>query len=552
VFRLIAIYARVSTGLQVNEGTSLDGQIELCLKKAYELEFTKDEIKIYKEEGMTGEDVDRPALNRLRNDVSLGLTSHIICTHPDRLSRDLTDKLIVCREFEKHGVQLIFVDTEYGNTPEGQLFFNMQSVIAQYELAQIKKRTVRGRLDTVRKKQKVMPMRVAPFGYDFSDGQLLINEREAEFVKLIYDWYVFDRLTMRQIGEKLCELGCYPKRGENKHWNASSIRRILTSEIYVGRYYYNKRKFQKLRGEKTPGGKPRRKYEYRDRSEWIEVEVPAIIDEALFEMAQQQKGRNKKTFSGHVKHEYLLRSLLKCGNCGHAWVSTTYPGDHGKTYPVYRCNNKYPRKYGNIDIQGCDTRTIRADMLDEYVWNQIKELVLNPDVFLQASQKQEDAATGTLRKTLAAIEKQIAGKEKEKEKIKRMFILEVISEDEMRSDVARINREIERLQVEAKRYEDLLNARTRNLRSIDIVNRMINTIKQSIESKEGDKKALSFREKRNILEMLVNEIIIEFQGEEVVLTYVGILDELLKKKLSDCRNEGISNDFTSRTYHQKI
>lgn len=548
---MIAIYARVSTGLQVNEGTSLDGQVELCLKKARELGFAEDVIKIYKEEGMTGEDIDRPAMNLLRNDVSLGLISHVICTHPDRLSRDLTDKLIVCREFEKHGAELVFVDTEYRNTPEGQLFFNMQSVIAQYELAQIKKRTVRGRLDTVRKKQKVMPMRTAPFGYDFYDGQFVINEREAEFVKLIYDWYVYDRLTMRQIGEKLCELGCYPKRGESKYWSASSIRRILTSEIYVGRYYYNRRKFTKIRGEKTSGGKPKRKYEYRDRSDWIEVEVPAIIDEVLFEMAQQLKDRNRKVFSGNVRHEYLLRSLLRCGKCGHSWVCTTYPGDHGKTYPVYRCNNKYPRKYGS-EIQGCDARTIRADMLDGYVWNQIKELVLNPDVFLQARARREDASAATLRRTLDAIEKQIAGKEKEKEKIKRMFIIEVISEDEMRSDVARVNQEIERLQAEAEKYENLLNARTKNLKSIDIVNRMLNAIKQNIESEEGDGRALSFREKRNILEMLVNEIIVEFQGEEVVLTYVGILDELLKKKLSDCRNEGISNDFTSRTYHQKI
>ncbi|HHW40750.1 MAG TPA: recombinase family protein [Syntrophomonadaceae bacterium] len=549
---MIAIYARVSTGLQVTEGTSLDGQIELCLKKAFELGFTKDEVKIYKEEGMTGEDIDRPTMNRLRTDVSLGFITHVICTHPDRLSRDLTDKLIVCREFEKHGVRLVFVDTEYRNTPEGQLFFNMQSVIAQYELSQIKKRTIRGRLDTVRKKQKVMPMRVPPFGYDLTDGRLVINEREAEFVKMIYNWYVFDRLTMRQIGEKLCALGCYPKRGENKYWNASSIRRILTSEIYVGRYYYNRRRFHKLKGEKTAGGKPRRKYEYRDRSEWIEVEVPAIIDEALFEMAQQQKIRNRKILSGHIRHDYLLRSLLKCGKCGHAWVSTTYPGDHGKTYPVYRCNNKYPRKFGSKEVGGCDTRTIRADMLDGYVWNQIKELVLNPELFLKAAQKQGDAAAAALRKTLDAVDKQIEVKEKEKEKIKRMFVLETISEDEMRSDVARVNQEIERLQAEAKKYKNLLNARRRNLRSIDIVNRLINTIKHGIESEEEDKKALLFREKRNIIEMLVSEIIVEFQGEEVILTYMGILDELLKKKLIEYRNEGVSNNIVSSPQHQKI
>lgn len=63
----------------------------------------------------------------------------IDCYAPDRLTRDLTDKLIICRELEKNDVELIFVDTEYLTTPEGQLFFNMMSSIAQYELQLIKK-----------------------------------------------------------------------------------------------------------------------------------------------------------------------------------------------------------------------------------------------------------------------------------------------------------------------------------------------------------------------------------------------------------------------------
>ena len=128
-------------------------------------------------------------------------------THPDRLSRDLTDKLFICREFEIHDVKLVFVDTDYQVTPEGLLFFNLMSVIAQYELSLIKKRTVRGRLRAVEKDKKIMPMRVAPFGYEKSDQTLVINEKEAIAVRKIYDWYINDRLTLRQIGDKLYEMG---------------------------------------------------------------------------------------------------------------------------------------------------------------------------------------------------------------------------------------------------------------------------------------------------------------------------------------------------------
>ncbi|MDT2238649.1 recombinase family protein [Paenibacillus larvae] len=126
------------------------------------------------------------------------------------------------------------------------------SVIAQYELSLIKKRTVRGRLKAVEKENKIMPMRTAPYGYDIIGSKLVINEEEARFVRYIYEWYVHQRWTIRQIGEKLVELGAIPKRKESRSWSASSIQRILTSEIYIGRYYYNRRKTGKVKGQKTP------------------------------------------------------------------------------------------------------------------------------------------------------------------------------------------------------------------------------------------------------------------------------------------------------------
>jgi site-specific DNA recombinase len=265
-----AIYVRVSTGLQVTDGTSLEGQVELCRRKAAELGFSSSDTIIYKEEGISGEEIDRPAMNRMRQDIAARLISHVIITHPDRLSRDLTDKLFICREFESNHIELIFVDTEYKSTPEGQLFFNLMSVIAQYELSLIKKRTVRGRIKAVQNEKKIMPMRVPPYGYDLVDHQLIINELEAKFVKKIYHWYAHENYTLRQIGDQLYKLGAVPKRKESKNWSASSIQRVLTSEIYIGKFYYNRRNTKKVKGEKTNAGAPRKTYDFRDEKEWIE------------------------------------------------------------------------------------------------------------------------------------------------------------------------------------------------------------------------------------------------------------------------------------------
>ncbi|WP_244863142.1 recombinase family protein [Paenibacillus cisolokensis] len=74
----------------------------------------------------------------------------------------------------------------------------------------------------------------------------------------MYHWYVYDHYTFREIGERLYSLGAVPKRGESRNWSASSIRRVLTSEVYIGKFYYNRRETRKIRGEKTKNGTPKK------------------------------------------------------------------------------------------------------------------------------------------------------------------------------------------------------------------------------------------------------------------------------------------------------
>ena len=172
-----------------------------------------------------------------------------------------------------------------------------------------------------------MPMRVAPYGYDLNNSKLTINEEEAKFVEKIYYWYVNEGLTLRQIGDRLYEQGAIPKRKESMNFGASSIRRILTSEIYIGRYIYNKRKTQKKKGEKTASGKPKKIYDYRDSVEWkIIDDIPAIIDKEIYEKAQEQKEKNKTQKGGNIKNQYLLKGLIRCPHCNRTWNCTTYSG----------------------------------------------------------------------------------------------------------------------------------------------------------------------------------------------------------------------------------
>ncbi|MDB5052693.1 MAG: cisA [Bacilli bacterium] len=542
------VYPRVSTGLQVTDGTSLEGQVELCIRKAKELGFSESNIKIYKEEGFSGEDIDRPALNQLRYDVALGTISHVIITHPDRLSRDLTDKLFICREFESRDVELVFVDTEYKNTPEGHLFFNLMSVIAQYELSLIKKRTVRGRLKAVEKDKKIMPMRVPSYGYDFIEQKLLINEKEAEFVKQIYGWYVYDNLTLREIGNKLYKLGAIPKRAESKNWCASSIQRILTSEVYIGKYYYNRRSTRKIKGERTITGAPKKTYEFRDEKDWLCVEVPSIIDVELFKLAQLQRLKNTKK-SGNIKYEYLLKSLLRCGHCGRTWQSTTYSGREDKEtgkrvpYTCYRCPNLFPTKYGN-GIVACSSRSIRTERLDEFVWELILNVISDPKEYVERLQINEDSVINEIKHAADLIQKQIQQKDKELEKVKIMFKQDVIDENELALEFVKINVVKRELGSELTKYNMQISDYKEFILSAERITEISEQIKRFID--QAGKK-LSFADKRHIVESLVDEIRITCEGDEVQITALGYLDELKRGKIAHK-----DNDIVSCTHPQKI
>jgi site-specific DNA recombinase len=533
-----AIYPRVSTGLQVTDGTSLDGQTKLCLEKAKSLGYTDSQIKIYREEGYSGEDIDiRPAMTKLREDVASGIIKHVIVQHPDRLSRDMTDKLIICRELEKNGSELIFTDTEFTKTPEGILFFNIISAIAAYELALIKKRTVRGRLRAVEKDKQIMPMRTLPYGYDWDEdskdekgnklkGRIKINPEEAEFVRKIYHWYVHDHLTLRQIGEKLYEQGALPKRKESRNWSASSIRRILSSEIYIGKYYYNRRKSQKVKGSVTAGGNPKKKLEMRDEEDWILVEVDAIVDEVLFEMAQTQKVKNTKK-SGNVKNEYLLKGLIRCNTCGRIWQSTTYNGradketGEKKKYNVYRCPNLAPKKYGP-EIVKCEVPSIRASVFEDYIWNLVVQTFSNPRDYQQVLEGESNDALDDVLHEINVKKKQISQKEKQKEKLKHLYLDDLISQEELKKDMEKIKNELTILNNDLQKYENIISVHEKNVLTMETKQEIIQAT-QSLLQKDG----LSFEEKQFILHKLIDEIVIHYNEEkELEVKIIGVLNTL--------------------------
>lgn len=506
---MIAVYTRVSTGVQVAQGTSLETQAERCRLKAVELGLNESDIRLYREEGFSGEDTDRPALNQLRNDVAKGLVTHVICTDPDRFSRDLTDKLVLCKDLEYAGVRLIFADEEYSDTPEGQMFLNVRAIIAQYELSLIRKRTVRGRERAVRE-NGITPMPQPPLGYQSEKGKLVIVPEEAEFVKLIYQWYVHDSLSIRQIAEKLISLGCYPKRGDKTYWSGSTLRRILKNEIYIGRYHYKKTRSVRKKGDKTPSGRPRKQQIARDQNEWIEVQVPAILDEKIWDSAQETMKSNTK--SGEIQNEFLLRGLIICGECGRSWVKTTMRNYSKQNDPIYRCTHKHPNKYGNTPDMPCKMPSVRADHLDDALWREIQRVLSKSDRLLEYERSRICEALRSSEARIETLTNAIKKKNQEFDRLMARYISGEVGDDElalnelkrMRAEIATLNREIEA-------EKSALSLSSQDTDQVNIVAGIITDLRERLIHKDGE---VPFSDRRYVVERLIDNVVISLRDAE--------------------------------------
>ena len=201
----------------------------------------------------------------------------------DRLSRSLAHQLLLLEEFERAGVRVEFATVTTDATPESTMLLQLKGMIAEYERAKIRERTMRGRREKAR--QGLRPGSTPPYGYraaTAAPGRVVVDEEQAGVVRMIFRWLVDEQRSARSIAVELRRLGeIQPQRG--RVWAKSSVLRVLTNRAYIGEAFFNQREvvISSRTGRKTH-------HRLRPAAEWIPVAVPAIIPPELFEHAQHQ------------------------------------------------------------------------------------------------------------------------------------------------------------------------------------------------------------------------------------------------------------------------
>ena len=380
----LAIYARVSTEEQ-REGLNIDSQVS-------ELErFSRDKtwpiVGVYKDDGWSGGMMERPELDRLRDDAQKGMFDAVLINDVDRLARDVAHLGVIKRDLERKGIRVIFRKLPSDASPTNNLMVNILGSFAEFERELISDRTRRGRRHKVEVRKQYLGSNTA-YGYRYTpmdriakkEGILEIAPEEAIVVRQMFEWVDREGLSAKRVLNRLNELKIPPKKSAPL-WAKSSVLRILHCETYAGVWHYNK--FQSCE-PRNPTASPRYRkrakcsLRERPRSEWLPLELPEslrIVPRERWDRVQRQITSNIAFSPRNEKHAYLLKGLIQCGACG-----ARYCGDPGKGKFYYRC------------IARCKKLpTIREDALNEAVKRAVAEIILKPAVILEPLRQLEAA-----------------------------------------------------------------------------------------------------------------------------------------------------------------
>lgn len=386
--RRVAIYGRVSTEHEA-QLSALENQMQWYEDQAkYHPNWTV--VETYIDEGITGTQAKkRPAFLRMLEDARQGKFDLIVTREVCRFARNVVDTLVVTRELKSIGVEVFFIDDNIWTMDgDGELRLSLMATLAQEESRKTSERVKAGQ--KISRDNGVLYGSGNILGYDRVGSTYVINEEQAETVRMIYDLYLQGYGSMK-IANILTERKRKTASGLVK-WSISNIMRAIRNATYTGTKCYNKSRSNNFLEQKRINNLDMSTYEY------VEGDFPAIISKEVWDKAQEiRMNRVKPSLVSSTKTTHSKRdskdiwvNLLRC-SCGSSFRKNKWhtKNDGGISYG-YQCynqlnnGNKKKREELGLDTEGfCDSRMIADWKLDfmaksllEHLWTDRKESVL--------------------------------------------------------------------------------------------------------------------------------------------------------------------------------
>jgi len=421
-----ALYVRVSTEMQVEDGFSISAQINLlneyCQKNSIEV------FKLYSDEGLSGQKENRPQFQQMIKDAEKKLFNIILVHKFDRFARKVELSQRIKLQLKKSGVNVISITEPVENSPIGFFTEGIMELLGEYFVRDLAIRTKMGHVERASQGQHNGSV---PYGYklDKITGNMEIEPDQAEVVKSIFDMYVNKGYGSTKIA-KLLNWSEIPSAVKGQ-WAHFTVNRVLKNVKYIGKIEYD--------GKIYPGCHP------------------AIIDEATFELTQRYRTERtwKREYRGYHFNQFLFLGLLRCGECGRMF--RLQPGKFSKKNPhikryYYKCNAA-----GRSDKQICDFRkSFPVDSLENALIEFIKKHASGMSANFKIREKSKGAEFLLDRKTVLKTEL---------ERATQAYLKGVFTLEEFAPIKARCEKEINELS-KTQPSEDLSKALSNKIKSV--------------------------------------------------------------------------------------
>lgn len=403
----VAIYIRVSTKKQVEEGYSLEAQkerlLKLCETNSYII------YKIYADEGKSGKDTNRPAFQEMMEDMRNRKFNKILVMKLDRISRSVIDLELMIKEMRNYKVDFESASEKIDtSTSFGMMFIRLLAIFAQFERERIKER-INDAFETMVQEGKPISGS-QPLGYKIENKKVVIDENEAPIVNYFLDTY--------EKYHSLRKASIYTNEKFNltKHWR--NYAKIINQTMYYGHYKGN------------------------------DNYCPAYMTKERWDKLQEiKKNKNVKLYS--VNRTYLFSGLLVDSNCGNKLTGNHIGSDRTKEYHTYRC-----KKYSDTNL--CSTKNhVNEKILEKF-------LVDNLDIYIDDYFKTLELEYGKYKDKYKDNTKRIAEIKAEMERTTNSYNKGRMTEEKYDRDYEKLEKELAKLEKQpvkkdVKKLKDLTN-----------------------------------------------------------------------------------------------
>ena len=412
--KVAGIYIRVSTEDQAREGFSLGEQEEklkqLCDYKGYEV------YKVYCDAGISAKDMEhRPKFQEMLKDMKNKKINYIVAYKLDRVTRSVRDLEELIAQLEKYNTYLVCDrDDVNTSTANGRFFVRMLTVLSQLEIEIVSERTKFGLNGAI--KSGHLPGQVALGFKKDGNKKTIIDSATAPIIKRVFDLYLQGK-TFLQIANIF-----NAEKVLNKNWKDTHIERIINNRLYMGDYEMYKRLKEK-----------------KDIEPVIYMNVvDPIIPRYIWEECQAQKIINQRTYTRDRVYTFFQK--LKCPKCGKI-MKCKGSGGKRKKYVYYNCEDCHENireSYVEEEFKKIVGQLLRFD-------NEYNEL------FLPLFADKEKVADKS------DIEREIINLTKQKERIKKAYMSEVVELDDFKEDLKVINEKLDILTKQLEKEQELKN-----------------------------------------------------------------------------------------------